>query len=48
MRERAQSMGSELKITSEPHLRTSVSVEVRIDQGWILDAEHKADTHYRR
>jgi signal transduction histidine kinase len=47
MRERAQSMGSELKITSEPQLETSVSVEVRIDPGRVLD-QHKADTHYRR
>jgi len=47
MRERAQSMGSELKITSEPQLGASISVEVRIDPGRVLD-EHKADTHYRR
>ena len=31
MRERAQSMGSDLKIISEPQSGTSVSVEVRID-----------------
>jgi signal transduction histidine kinase len=47
MRERAQSMGSELKISSEPQLGTSISVEVRIDPGRVLD-EHKADTHSRR
>jgi signal transduction histidine kinase len=48
MRERAQSMGSELKIESEPNRGTSVSVEVRIDPEKILDAEHKADTYSRR
>jgi signal transduction histidine kinase len=48
MRERAQSMGSDLKIISEPQSGTSVSVEVRIDAGRILDSEHKADTYYRR
>ena len=48
MRERAQSMGSELKIVSEPQRGSSVSVEVRIDPGKILDTEHKVDTHYRR
>jgi signal transduction histidine kinase len=48
MRERAQSMGSELKIISEPQSGTSVSVEVRADAGRILDEEHKADTNYRR
>jgi signal transduction histidine kinase len=48
MRERAQSMGSELKIVSEPHNGTSISVEVRIDPGKILDAEPKADTYSRR
>jgi len=41
-------MGSELKIISEPQSATSVSVEVRIDPGRILDEEHKADTYYRR
>jgi signal transduction histidine kinase len=48
MRERAQSMGSELKVTSEPNRGTRVSVEVRIDPGKIFDAEHKADTYSRR
>ena len=48
MRERAQSMGSELKVTSQPNHGTSVSVEVRIDPEKILDAEHKADTYSRR
>jgi signal transduction histidine kinase len=48
MRERAQSMGSELKIISEPHRGTSVSVDVRIEPGKSLDAEHKADTYSRR
>jgi len=48
MRERAQSMGSELKIISELSRGTSVSVEVRIDPGKILDAEHKADSYSRR
>src|SRR5215470_5041805 len=48
MRERAQSMGSELQIVSAPSQGTSVSVEVRIDPGKILDAEHKADSYSRR
>lgn len=48
MRERAQSMGSELQIVSEPSQGTSVSVEVHIDPGKILDTEHKADTYSRR
>ena len=48
MRERAQSMGSELHIVSEPDRGTSVTVEVQIDPGKILDAEHKADTYSRR
>jgi signal transduction histidine kinase len=48
MRERAQSMGSDLRIISELQSGTSVSVEVRIDPGRILDEEHKADTYYRR
>jgi two-component system sensor histidine kinase DegS len=48
MRERAQSMGCELKIVSEPDRGTSVTVEVQIHPGKILDAEHKADTYPRR
>jgi nitrate/nitrite-specific signal transduction histidine kinase len=48
MRERAQSMGSELKVISQPNRGTSVSVEVRIDPEKILEAEHKADTYSRR
>jgi signal transduction histidine kinase len=48
MRERAQSMGCELKIVSEPDRGTSVTVEVQIDPGKILDAEHKTDTYSRR
>jgi signal transduction histidine kinase len=47
MRERAQSMGSELKIESDPNRGTTVSVEVRIDPGKTFDAEHKADTYSR-
>lgn len=48
MRERAQSMGSELHIVSEADRGTSVTVEVQIDPGKILDAEHKADSYSRR
>jgi signal transduction histidine kinase len=47
MRERAQSMGSQLQIDSDPGGSTKVSVEVRIHPREAFDQEHKADTYSR-
>jgi signal transduction histidine kinase len=48
MRERAQSMGSQLNIRSDPAHGTTVSVEVRIDEQEQADYEHKTDTYSGR
>lgn len=45
MRERSQSMGSQLNIQSDPAHGTTVSIEVRIDAQETLDDEHKANTY---
>jgi signal transduction histidine kinase len=45
MRERAQSMGSQLKIDSEPGRGTRVSVEISVDSSAASDAELKTNTY---
>jgi signal transduction histidine kinase len=44
MRERAQSMGSQLKIESEPGHGTRIAVEVGVNSGQAIDDELKANT----
>jgi signal transduction histidine kinase len=48
MRERAQSMGSRLKIQTDPAHGTTISVDVHIEAQDTLDEEHKADTYSGR
>jgi len=45
MSERAQSMGSQLKIESEPGCGTRIAVEVRLTAPEVPDDELKANTH---
>jgi signal transduction histidine kinase len=45
MRERAQSMGSELKIDSEPGRGTRITVNVPMNSSEAIDAELKANTY---
>lgn len=45
MRERAQSMGSQLKIESEPACGTRITVEVRVKPSAAIDDELKANTY---
>ena len=45
MRERAESMGSQLIIESDPAQGTTISVEVRISPLEALDEEHKTHTY---
>jgi signal transduction histidine kinase len=47
MRERAESMGSQLTIESDPVRGTTLSVEVRISPQEALDEEHKTHTYSR-
>jgi len=45
MRERAQSMGSQLKVVSEPRHGTSISVDVPLHSKEVIDEELKANTY---
>jgi len=45
MRERAQSMGSQLKVVSEPGHGTSILVDVPLHSKEVIDEELKADTY---
>jgi NarL family two-component system sensor histidine kinase LiaS len=45
MRERAQSMGSQLRVGSEPGQGTRIAVEVRVHSSERTDEELKADTY---
>ena len=47
MRERAQSMGSRLKIESKPGMGTRISVDVRVSASEAIDDELKANTYSR-
>lgn len=47
MRERAQSMGSQLKIESEPGCGTRIAVEIPVKPGEAIDDELKTDTYSR-
>ncbi len=48
MRERAQSMGSELKVQSEPGRGTRISVEVLVNPRTVIDEDLKANTYSGR
>jgi signal transduction histidine kinase len=48
MRERAQSMGSQLKVESEPGRGTRISVEVTVPRYEVIDEELKANTYSGR
>ena len=48
MRERAQSMGSELKVQSEPGRGTRISVEVLLNPRTVIDEDLKANTYSGR
>ena len=45
MRERAQSMGSQLQVESEPGRGTRIAVEVRLHSPEVIDEELKANTY---
>jgi signal transduction histidine kinase len=45
MRERAQSMGSQLKVVSEPGHGTSICVDVPLRSKEVIDEELKANTY---
>jgi two-component system sensor histidine kinase UhpB len=48
MRERAQSMGSQLKVESEPGRGTRITVEVPVHPHEVIDEELKANTYSSR
>ena len=45
MRERAQSMGSHLRVESEPGHGTRIAVEVPVHSAEAIDEELKTNTH---